>query len=128
MNDELIGNDVLARTALGDQHLGQGGALLAGQQPADHIAAEHIEQHVEVIVRPLDRAQELGDVPAPDLIGSGGEQFGLRSDRTPSAGYGTSFFGMRSAACARSVEGGVVSPLLANIYLARLDRVLEAEG
>jgi hypothetical protein len=24
--------------------------------------------------------------------------------------------------------GGVVSPLLANIYLARLDRVLEAEG
>jgi RNA-directed DNA polymerase len=25
-------------------------------------------------------------------------------------------------------QGGVISPLLANIYLARLDRVLEAEG
>ena len=52
MNGQLVGRDVLALATLGDQHLGQGGALLAGQEPADHIAAEDIEQDVEVVVGP----------------------------------------------------------------------------
>ena len=41
------GGDVLPRAALADEHLGQGGTLLAGEQPADHGAAEDVEQHVE---------------------------------------------------------------------------------
>jgi hypothetical protein len=48
MDGELVGGDVLALAALGDEHLGQGGGLLAGQQPADDVAAEDVEQHVEV--------------------------------------------------------------------------------
>jgi hypothetical protein len=54
--------------------LAKGGTLVAAQHPADDVAAEDVEQHVEVVVGPLDRAEELGDVPAPDLVGPGGEQ------------------------------------------------------
>jgi hypothetical protein len=77
MDDELIGADVLPLATLGDEDLGQRGAFLARQQPADDIAAEDVEQDVEVVVAPLYRADELCDVPAPDLVGAGREQFGL---------------------------------------------------
>jgi hypothetical protein len=43
MDDELIGADVLPLATLGDEDLGQRGALLAGQQPADDVAAEDVE-------------------------------------------------------------------------------------
>jgi hypothetical protein len=83
VNGELIGCDVLALATLGDQDLGQRGRFLASQQPADDVAAKDVEQHVEVVVRPLDGAQELGDVPAPDLVRPGGEQFRLPIRRVP---------------------------------------------
>ena len=62
---------------LGDELLGQVGAFARGDHPADHVAAEDVEDHVEVEVGPLGRPQELGDVPGPDLVGRGGQQFGL---------------------------------------------------
>jgi hypothetical protein len=46
------------------------------EQPADDVAAEDVEQ---LVVDPLDRTQELGDIPAPDLVGAGGEQFRLQT-------------------------------------------------
>src|SRR5207245_9394689 len=49
---------------------------MATIQPGD-VAAEHIEDHVEIEVRPLRRAQQLGDVPTPELIGRGGQQLRL---------------------------------------------------
>ena len=45
-------------------------ALAMRHHPADDVAAEDVEHHVEVVVGPLRRAQELGDVPAPDLVGA----------------------------------------------------------
>ena len=43
----------------------------------DHVAAEDVEDDVEVEVGPLGWAQQFGDVPTPELIGSGGQQFRL---------------------------------------------------
>src|SRR6202171_5949628 len=45
--------------------------------PARDVAAEHIKDHVEVKVSPLGWSEQLGDVPAPELIGSGRQQFRL---------------------------------------------------
>ena len=50
---------------------------MVDHHPADHAAPEDFEDDVEVEVRPFDRAQQLGYVPSPDLIGSGGQQFRL---------------------------------------------------
>ena len=53
-------------------------ALSPGRDhPADDVAAEDVEDHVEIEVGPLGRTEEFGDVPAPDLIGAGGQQFRL---------------------------------------------------
>jgi len=49
----------------------------AGQHPADDVAAEDVEDHVQVEVGPFRRPQQLGDVPGPDLIGRGGQQLRL---------------------------------------------------
>src|SRR5450756_2587112 len=75
MQRELAALNVLFRATLLDQTLGQLRALPHGHHPAGDIAAENIEDHVEVKVSPFRRAQELGDVPAPKLIGSGRQQF-----------------------------------------------------
>ncbi len=42
--------------------------------PANHLAAEDIEDHVQIVVRPLLRAEQLGDVPAPDFVWARGQQ------------------------------------------------------
>jgi len=72
MQRELSGSDVLFCTALLDQTLGQLRTFAHGHHPAGDVAAEDIEDHVEIKVGPLRRAQQLGDVPAPELIGSRG--------------------------------------------------------
>jgi len=45
--------------------------------PADDIAAEDIQNHIEMEVGPLTRSVQFGDVPGPQLVGLGGQQFGL---------------------------------------------------
>src|SRR5687768_7720523 len=77
MDGELPGLDALARARLDDELLGQSGALACGDHPADDVAAEDVEDHVEVVVGPLRGALELGDVPRPDLVGRSGEQLRL---------------------------------------------------
>ena len=54
--------------------LGQFGAFAIRHHPTDDVATEDIENHVEIEVRPLDRAAQLGDVPAPDLLDLQGPQ------------------------------------------------------
>src|SRR5208282_6544648 len=66
MQRELAGPDVLFRAALLDQPLGQLCTLAMRNHPAGDVAAEDIEDHVEVEVGPFGRPQQLGDVPAPE--------------------------------------------------------------
>ena len=47
-------------------------------RPADDVAAEHVEDHVQVEPGPLRRALQLAHVPGPQLVGPLGEQLGLR--------------------------------------------------
>ena len=53
--------------------------LAGGDHPADHVAAEDVEDHVQVEVGPLRRAAQLGDVPRPHLVRRGRDQ--LRASR-----------------------------------------------
>ena len=57
--------------------LGQFGAFARRHHPADDVAAEDVEDDVEVEVGPLGRAAQLGDVPTPKLVGRGGQQLRL---------------------------------------------------
>ena len=47
-----------------------------GQEPAHHVATEDVEQDVEVVPGPGRGAAELGDIPAPELVGRRGEELG----------------------------------------------------
>ena len=49
--------------------------------PAGDVAAEDIEDDVQIEVGPLDRTPQLGDVPAPKLVGRGGQQLRLLVSR-----------------------------------------------
>ena len=80
MQREHTRGNVLLGHGLGDQLLGQLRALARRDHPAHDIAAEDIKDHVQMKVGPLDRAFDLGDVPAPDLVGPGGQQFGFGVD------------------------------------------------
>jgi hypothetical protein len=48
-----------------------------GQEPADDVAAEDVQNDVEVKPRSLTWTWEHGNVPGPDLVGAGGKQFRL---------------------------------------------------
>jgi Regulator of chromosome condensation (RCC1) repeat len=74
---ELPAGDLLLLGGLADQRLRELGRLALLNGPADGVAAEHVEDHVEVEDRPLRRALELRDVPRPQLVRALGEQ--LRS-------------------------------------------------
>ena len=58
----------------------QRGAFCLGDAPADHPAAENIQDHVEVEIGPLHRSHQFGDVPRPDRVGHFGQQFGFLVD------------------------------------------------
>ena len=70
--------DLLLLGRLLDQRLGELAALAVLHRPADRVAAEHVEDHVQVEARPLRRALELRDVPRPQLVRPLGEQLRLR--------------------------------------------------
>ena len=76
MDDELVGVDLLALAALADEHLGQGRTLLAARIQPTTYRLKISSRDIEVAVGPLG-AEELGDVPAPDLIGAGRCAIGL---------------------------------------------------
>ena len=53
VDGQLVAGDLLLGERLGDQALGQARGLAVLHGPADRVAAEHVEDHVEVEVRPL---------------------------------------------------------------------------
>jgi hypothetical protein len=57
------------------------GSFPMSDHPTDDVAAENIEDHVQVKARPLGRPLQLGNVPTPDFIGTDREQLGLRVHR-----------------------------------------------
>ncbi len=77
VDDELPGRYALLGERLSNQALSEGGLLAVGDHPADDVAAVDIEdvdieddvQIVVVVVGPLGWPEQLGDVPAPDLLG-----------------------------------------------------------
>ena len=71
------GSDSLLFDGVGDQPPGQLCRLAMGDHPTHHVAAVDVEDDVEVVVGPLRGAEQLGDVPAPSLVGSGGQELGL---------------------------------------------------
>ena len=81
MNRELARLDFLFGTGVPDQPRSQHGALTVRHHPAHHIAAEHIQNHIEVEVRPFRRTEQFCDVPAPEPVRSGSQQFRLLIDR-----------------------------------------------
>jgi hypothetical protein len=77
MDRELTGLDALLLERLRDELLGDACRLTVLDRPAHDVAAEDVQKHVQVEVRPLRRSEQLGDVPAPEFVGSRGEQLGL---------------------------------------------------
>ena len=53
MQGELTRQDALFGATVLDEPLGQFGTLAHGNHPAGDVATEHIENHVEVEVRPF---------------------------------------------------------------------------
>ena len=78
-----------------DQALGQLGAFAIRDHPADDVAAEDIQDDVEMIDGPLHRAAQLGDVPTPQLIGCGGQQLRLLIGRMSELIAALAAFAMR---------------------------------
>src|SRR5258705_1254954 len=77
MQCELAALDVLFRATLFDQPLGQLRTLAHRHHPPGDIAAEDIEDYVEIEVGPLGWSEQLGDVPTPELLGSRRQKFRL---------------------------------------------------
>src|SRR5450759_5397866 len=81
MQRELTRQDALLVATVLDEPLGQFGTLAHRDHPAGDVAAKNIEDDVEVEVGPLGRSEQLGDVPAPELIGSRRQELGLAIGR-----------------------------------------------
>ncbi len=77
VNGQLTFADVLPGATFANQALGKLGGLAVRHHPANHVAAENVDDDVKIKIRPLGWTFELGDIPRPHLIGRGGKQFGL---------------------------------------------------
>ena len=86
VDGQLAAGDALLGAGRRDELLGQGGGLAGGDHPADGVPAEDVQDHVQVVVRPLRRAVQLGDVPGADLVRSGGCELGLDGSRVGGLG------------------------------------------
>ena len=80
----VIRRQPLLGPTLGNQGFGKCRVFSIGQQPADHQAAEDVDDDIEVKEAPLDGALEFGDIPAPDLIGARSQEFRLLVAQVPS--------------------------------------------
>lgn len=77
MDRQLFLLDTLLFASILDEPPGQSGGLSMGNHPADNITAVDIEDHIEMVIRPLGRTLQLGNIPRPDLVGAGGQHFRL---------------------------------------------------
>ena len=77
MDCELFAPHLMGEAGRKDQFPRKFRALALGHYPADDKAAEDVKKDVQAVIAVFDRPFELGNVPAPDLVGSGGQEFGL---------------------------------------------------
>ena len=77
VNKQLRFIDSLTRTGLTNEQLSKLSTLSASNHPAHCVAAEYVDDHIEVVIVPLFRSFQLRDVPAPNLVRSCGQQFRL---------------------------------------------------
>jgi hypothetical protein len=75
MDGKFSRADVLFAGSGVDQAFGEFSAFAAGDHPTDDKAAEDIEDDVEIEIGPFGGAMEFGEIPRPELVGSGGEEF-----------------------------------------------------
>ena len=71
------GLDVLLRARLRDEPLGERRRFLRRRPSSHGVAAEDVEDHVQVEVRPLRRSEQLRDVPGPQLVRAVASSSGL---------------------------------------------------
>jgi len=86
VDGQLVTADRLFGAGLADQHVGQLGGFTAGDHPADGVAREDIQDHVEVIPGPFRRAAQLGYVPRPHFVRPACDEFGLHLGRMGGVG------------------------------------------
>ena len=77
MDDQTFGGDLAACEDFAEQMPGQTGILLPRDHPADHKAAEQVQDDVEVQVQAAGQGRQLGDIPGHDLFGYGSLQLRL---------------------------------------------------
>ena len=68
VDGELTGRNILLGAGFFDQSGSQCGGFAQRHHPADDVAAEDIQNHVQIKIGPLGGAAQLGDVLAPQLI------------------------------------------------------------
>src|ERR1019366_2401222 len=73
VDGQSVCHDGLFLAGCRDQPFGQLGSFASCHHPAHHIAAEDVQDDVEMEIGPLGWAQQLRNIPCPDLIGSGGQ-------------------------------------------------------
>src|SRR5712692_1537555 len=81
MDFQLPGLDALLGASLIDQLFRQLFRFAFGEQPADHIATVDVQDHVQVVVAAGAGSAQFCDVPTPQLVGLGRQQFRLGIDR-----------------------------------------------
>ncbi len=77
MQRQRAGDDAMQGHCVADQLFGQYRAFAVGDHPAHDVATVDVQNHVKMEAGPLRGSLELGDVPAPHLIGAGRHQFGF---------------------------------------------------
>jgi len=68
MDDQALGINLAPCQNLGEQVPGEAGVFLSRDHPANDVAAEQIQDDVEVQVHPPGQGRQLGDVPGHDLV------------------------------------------------------------
>jgi len=82
MQGELARRHAVLGDGVIEQWTEQRGAFGVRHAPADHAAAEDVEDDIKVEVAPLGWPYQFGDVPGPDGVGRLGEEFGFPIDGT----------------------------------------------
>ncbi|OPX92834.1 MAG: hypothetical protein A4E58_03219 [Syntrophorhabdus sp. PtaB.Bin006] len=78
MDQKLSRLNRLFLAGLFNQFTSKSGKLPVSHHPACHIAAEDIEDHIEIVIGPFLRSLEFGDIPGPYFIGALREELRLR--------------------------------------------------